>query len=205
MDAAVAEDGEFLAQVDFRDLDVREEAGFLGAVEDVGQRGEDGVVIVGVVAELGDGLGDQHVEPVEGFGLVRVHVVVGFGEDRGGREAGRRTQHPRAGALSPWLLGGGGSGEDGGGADMLLVILLAGEGAAGRGGFGGGDLAENEEFDEGADEDHDGELPEQKPLCEWQASQVVRLYSCCGNGTRHTRIAESVELASRHLLYRPPY
>lgn len=36
MDPAVAEDGEFLAQVDLRDLDVREEAGLLRAVEDVG-------------------------------------------------------------------------------------------------------------------------------------------------------------------------
>lgn len=46
---------------------------------------------MGVVAELGDGLGDQHVEPVEGFGLVGVDVVVGLGQDRCGREARRRT------------------------------------------------------------------------------------------------------------------
>ena len=33
---------------------------------------------MGVGAELSDGLGDEHVEPVEGFGGVRVDVVVGF-------------------------------------------------------------------------------------------------------------------------------
>ena len=49
---------------------------------------------------------------------------------------------------------------------MLLLILLAGKGAGGRGGFGGGDLPKDEEFDEGADEDYDGKLPEQKTLCE---------------------------------------
>ena len=90
MDPAVAEDGEFLAQVDLGDLDVRKEAGLLRPIEDGGEGGKDSVVIVGVVAELGDRLGDQHVEPVEGFGLVRVDVVVGLGEDRCGREAGRR-------------------------------------------------------------------------------------------------------------------
>ena len=49
---------------------------------------------------------------------------------------------------------------------MLLLILLTGKGAGGRCGFGGGDLAEDEEFDEGADEDYDGELPKQETLCE---------------------------------------
>ena len=49
---------------------------------------------------------------------------------------------------------------------MVVLILLAGKGAGGRCGFGGGDLTEDEEFDESADEDHDGELPEKEPLCE---------------------------------------
>ena len=52
--------------------------GFWAPLRDGGQGGEDGVVVVGVGTELGDGLGDQHVEPVEGFRRVRVHVVVGF-------------------------------------------------------------------------------------------------------------------------------
>lgn len=105
MDTAVAEDGEFLAQVDLRDLDVGKEAGLLRAIEDVGQGGEDGVVMVGIVSELSNGLRNQHVEPVEGLGLVGVDVIVGLGENSCGREAGRRTKHARAGALGPRLLG----------------------------------------------------------------------------------------------------
>ena len=40
--------------------------------------------MLGVVAELGDGLGDEDVEPINAFGLVAVNIVIGFGEDLGG-------------------------------------------------------------------------------------------------------------------------
>lgn len=64
MDAAVAEDGEFFSQTYFRDADVGEEIWFLGPVEDGGEGGEDGVIVVGVGAELREGLGDEYIEPV---------------------------------------------------------------------------------------------------------------------------------------------
>lgn len=62
--AAIAEDGEILAEADFRDLDAGEKIRFLRAIEHVGQGGENGVVVVGVIPELRDRLRDQHVEPV---------------------------------------------------------------------------------------------------------------------------------------------
>ena len=64
MDAAVAEDGKVLAKVDLGDIDGSEEVRLVGAIEDRGERGEDGVVVGGVSAELSDGLGDEYVEPV---------------------------------------------------------------------------------------------------------------------------------------------
>ena len=54
-----------------------------------------------------------------------------------------------------------------------LLLLAAGEGAGGGCGFGGGDLAEDKEFYEGADEDYDGELAEEETLCEREAGWKV--------------------------------
>ena len=45
--------------------------------------------MVRVVSELRDCLGDEYVEPVHAFGLVAVHIVVGFCKD-GGCSQGRR-------------------------------------------------------------------------------------------------------------------
>ncbi len=45
--------------------------------------------MVCVVSELRDRLGDEYIEPVHAFGLVTVHIVVGFRED-GGCSQGRR-------------------------------------------------------------------------------------------------------------------
>ena len=64
MYTAVAQDRKFLAQADFRDADIREKIWFLCPVQDASERGEDGVVVMGVRAELGNCLGDEHVEPV---------------------------------------------------------------------------------------------------------------------------------------------
>lgn len=87
-DAAVGEDGEFLAEVYFGDADGVEVVWAFVAVEGGVEGGEDDLVLLGVVSELGDCLGDEDVEPVEGFGLVALDVVVGFGEDGGGGEGG---------------------------------------------------------------------------------------------------------------------
>ena len=105
MHATVAEDGVLLAQADLRDFDRGEEIGFLGPIEEVGQGGEDGFVFVGVLTELGNGLGYEHVEPVERFGLVGIDVVVGLREDGRGVEEGGRAQPIGCGAWRLALLG----------------------------------------------------------------------------------------------------
>ena len=92
MHAAVAEDGEVVAETDFGDGDAGEEIRFLRAVESGGQGGKDRVVLVGIISELGNGLGDQDIEPVERFGLMRVDVIVGFGEDSACGEASRGAE-----------------------------------------------------------------------------------------------------------------
>lgn len=107
MDAAVAEDGEVVAETDFGDGDAGEEIRFLRAVERGGQGRENGVVLVGVISELGDRLGDQDIEPVERFGLVRVDVVVGFRENGACGEACGGAEDI-GGTLGMWLLRGRG-------------------------------------------------------------------------------------------------
>ena len=89
MYAAVAEDRKFFAETDFIDFDRGKEIWFLGSVEDVGQGGENGIVVVGVGAELGDRLGNEHVEPVQTLRLMRVDVVVRLAQDRCCGESGR--------------------------------------------------------------------------------------------------------------------
>ena len=105
MYAAVTKDGEVVAETDFCNGDAGEEIRFLRAIERGGQGGEDRVVLVGVISELGNRLGDQDVEPVERFGLVRVDVVVGFGEDSACGEACRGAENI-GGAFRVQLLGG---------------------------------------------------------------------------------------------------
>ncbi len=158
VDAAVAEDGELVAEGDFGDGDGGEEGRFRGPVEEGREGGEDGGVGVRVAAELGDGLGGEHVEPVEGLGLVGVNVVVSFCKDGGRGWRGGSPQDARCGAGA---MAGGGAGGGGGGGPVA-----AGEGARGGGGFGRGGVAEDEEFDEAGDEDHDGELAEEEALGE---------------------------------------
>lgn len=72
------------------------------------------------------------------------------------------------GTLAVELVRGRGGGVEGDGAAVSAAwgFVLAGEGAGGGGGFGGGGFAEDEEFDEGADEDYDGELAEEESFCE---------------------------------------
>ena len=117
MDAAVTEDGEVVAEVDFGDGDAGEKIRFLRPVERGRQGREDRVVLVRVVSELRDRLRDQDVEPVERFGLVRIDVVVGFREDGACGEADRGAEHIGGGAFGVQLLGCWGGG-DGGGASV---------------------------------------------------------------------------------------
>ena len=57
---------------------------------------------------------------------------------------------------------------------MSCVSIPSCEGAGGGGGFERGRFSEDEEFDECADEDHDGQLTEEKTLCEGETGQVSR-------------------------------
>lgn len=97
-DAAVAQDGKLLAEAELRDANLIHKVGPGGAVERLCERVEDGIVVLGVAAELGDGLGDQHVEPVEAFRLVAVDVVVRLAQD--GSNSQRRGA-PEDGGLFP--------------------------------------------------------------------------------------------------------
>lgn len=76
----------------------------MGSIEDGGEGGEYGIVIVGFVAKLGYGLCDEDVEPIQRFGLVGVDIVVGFGEDRCWCEAGRGPENMGCGTLAVELL-----------------------------------------------------------------------------------------------------
>lgn len=77
-DAAVAEDGEVFAEAEFCDFDLVEEIRSRSSVQSAGQRGQNRVVVLCVSAELGDGLSDEDIEPIERLGLMRVDIVVCF-------------------------------------------------------------------------------------------------------------------------------
>ncbi len=64
------------------------------------------------------------------------------------------------------MLRGAVEGGERDGAFVCEGAVAAGEGAGGGGAVGGRDVAEDEEFDEGADEDYDGELAEEESLSE---------------------------------------
>lgn len=88
-DAAVAQEGELVAEADLGDADVVEPGGLAVRVEERAEGGDDGVVAGGVGAKLRDGLGDEHVEPVDGLGRVVGRIVVGLAKDeRGGERRG---------------------------------------------------------------------------------------------------------------------
>lgn len=76
VNAAIAKDGEILAEGDFGDFDAGEEIWFLGAIEEVGEGGENCIVVIGVIPKLCNGLCDENVEPVQRLWLVGVDVVV---------------------------------------------------------------------------------------------------------------------------------
>ena len=149
--------------------------------------------------ELRDRLRDQHVEPVQAFGLVGVHVVVCLCEDGGRRQARRRAEDVGGGALAVELVRGGGGRGEGDGAAAVAV----GEGARRGGGFGGGGVAEDEEFDEAADQDDDGELAEEKALGEGETGSVLMIFHslCLVYGRELTRTAAVGAAEERHLRY----
>ena len=176
-DAAVAEDGELVAQGNLGDADGANPVGLGARVEDVGQRGEDGIVVAGVGAQLGNGLRNQHIEPVEALGQVALDVVVRFGEDGGNAgpaaalfgladDAARRLVlqrerervGPRLERLQRLLVG-----EGAGTAQRVQV-----QGAV----VGRGRVAEDEELDEAEDEQGNGELAEEEALDEGEPADV---------------------------------
>lgn len=67
---AIAQYGKVLTQIDLSDLYGGEEVGFLRAIQDICQGGEDGLVLLSILAELSYSLCDQDVEPVQGLGLM---------------------------------------------------------------------------------------------------------------------------------------
>lgn len=93
VNTAVAEDWEILAEADFGNFDAGEKVGFLSAVEETREGGQNRVVVIGIVPELGYCLRDEHIEPVERFWLVRIDVVICFGQYSSGRETRRGTEH----------------------------------------------------------------------------------------------------------------
>ncbi|KAL8370419.1 hypothetical protein RB595_000681 [Gaeumannomyces hyphopodioides] len=104
-DTAVAEYGEVLAEAELRDADLVEKVRAAVAVEGLGQGCEDGVVVLGVAAELGDSLCDQDVEPVEALGLVAVDTVVRLAEDGADGQRGRaRAQDAGFLLLEGWVV-----------------------------------------------------------------------------------------------------
>lgn len=177
-DAAVAEDGELVAEGDLGDLDLAQEGGLGARVEHLGQAREHGAVLAGIGAQLGNGLGDEHVEPVEALWLVALDIVIRLGEDGG--DAGPA----RAGGLA----------DDGaarlvtervGGAVGARPLVerpkgrLVGEGAGAAQAaevhgavVGRGQLAEDEELDEDEDDERDGELAQEEALREGEAGVV---------------------------------
>lgn len=91
--AAITEDWEILAKADFRHCDAGQETGLLRAIENAGQRRQDGIVVMGIVSELRDRLCDQNIEPVQRLWLVRIDVIVCLVEDRSCRQARRGSKH----------------------------------------------------------------------------------------------------------------
>lgn len=171
MHAAVAEDGEVLAEADLRDLDGRQNIRFVRAIEDLGQGCQNRIVVMGVVPELRDGLGDEHVEPVQRLGLVGVDIVVRLGQNRGRGQARRGAEDVvRCRSLVAKFQRGRGWRVDGRG-PMLPVdnSIAVGMCTLCGDGVGGWRVAEDEEFDKGADEDHDGELAEEEAFGERQS------------------------------------
>ena len=76
------------------------------------------------------------------------------------------------------------------------------EGAGGGGGFGGGGLAKDKEFDEGSDEDYDGQLAEEEAFGERESGEfIVRVWSYEGVGSAclHTMTAAVLEATKIHL------
>ena len=102
-DAAVAENREVFAEAKFCDFDLVEEIRPRSSVQGTGQRGQNRVVVLCVSAELGDGLSDQDIEPVERLRLVRINIVVCFREDSAYRQ--RRRVSQSGGALAAQVLG----------------------------------------------------------------------------------------------------
>ena len=82
-DAAVAEDGELIAQSDLGDADLANPVRFAAGVQDVSETRQDRAVLSCISAQLGNRLGDQHVEPVQALGLVAFDIVVRLREDGG--------------------------------------------------------------------------------------------------------------------------
>lgn len=92
MHTTVAEDRKVFAQAYFGDFDGGKEIRFLRSIENVGQGYQDCVVMLSIVPKLRNRLRDEHIEPVQRLGLMRVDIVVGLGEDSGGGQAGRRCR-----------------------------------------------------------------------------------------------------------------
>lgn len=102
-----------------------------------------------IIPELRDRLGNQHVEPVQRFGLVGVDIVVCFRQDRVCHEARRGAENVRGRAFAVCFMQGREGGVNGYGAVSM------GFGALRRNGLWGRRVAEDEEFYEGADEYYD--------------------------------------------------
>ena len=81
MHTAIAQNGELIPKVKLSDLDLGKKVGLLGSVEDVSQGVEERFLLVSVLSELSNRLRNEHVEPVQRFGLVRIHVVKRLRED----------------------------------------------------------------------------------------------------------------------------
>lgn len=90
---AVAEDGEILTQADFRHFDAGQEIGLLRPIENAGQGGQDGIVVMRIVSELRDRLCNQYIEPVQRLGLVRINIVICFVKDSGCCQTRRGSEH----------------------------------------------------------------------------------------------------------------
>ena len=100
MHTAITEDGKVFAEAYFCDSDTRQEIRLLRTIEDFGQGGQYGIIVMCVVPELRDSLRDQDVEPIQRFWLVGVDIVVGLGENGGSGQRRGVTQDAGKGAFS---------------------------------------------------------------------------------------------------------